>query len=60
MEASQLLVNSYLGKSTFKQRFFPQGQDREEWGSLDISNAYLIKVIKKRSLLVRFLLCMSS
>lgn len=50
MEVSQLLVNSHLGKSKLKQSetFFPQGQDREEWGSLDVSNTYLIKVIRKR------------
>lgn len=50
MEVSQLLVNSHLGKTKFKQSetFFPQAQDREEWGSPTISNACHIKVIKKR------------
>lgn len=50
MEASQLLVNSHLGKIKFKQSetFFPQGQDKEEWGSLAVSNACHIKVIKNR------------
>lgn len=50
MEVSQLLVNSHLGKSKFKQSetFFPQGQDRGEWGSLNASKTCLFKVIKKR------------
>ena len=50
MEVSQLLVNSLLGKTKFKQSetFLPQGQDREEWGSLVVSKACHIKVIKKR------------
>lgn len=49
MEVSQLLVSSHLGKSRFEQsETFPQGQDREEWGSLDVSKACLTKVLKKR------------
>lgn len=50
MEVSQLLVNSHLGKTKFKQSetSSPQGPGREEWGSLTVSNACHIKVIKKR------------
>jgi len=50
MEVSQSLINSHLGKTEFKQSetFSPQGQDREEWGSLAVPNACHSKAIKKR------------
>lgn len=49
-EVSQSLGNSHLGKTNLKQleTFSPQGQGREERGSLAVSSACHINVIKKR------------
>lgn len=49
-EVSQLRGNSHLGKTNLKQSetFSPQGQGREEWGSLAVSSTCRIDVIKKR------------